>query len=56
MTVWGRAFDLGSVNDTDTVWGMMPLADYFNHRPFVENNYAMDHVFCDFQVTRMMYT
>ena len=29
---------------------MVPLADYFNHRPFVENNYAMDHMFCDFQV------
>ena len=31
--VWGRSFDLGLWNTTETTWGMVPFADYVNHMP-----------------------
>jgi hypothetical protein len=33
LSVWGRAFDVGMWNSTETMWGMMPFADYANHEP-----------------------
>lgn len=42
VIVWSRAFDLGTEHDTRTRWGLVPVMDFVNHEPFIENSYFID--------------